>query len=227
MDLNFLKNQVLDILTEVTKDTTNTTNTNVDNTVILNQQENLTWENISPKRGDHIRVNRGFYYHHGVYFSYNEVIHFTGAGNDNILNWEENQVITSNLTEFLRGGTTEVRIYSAEEEKDLLPPDEIHSYARSCLGTKGYNLFLNNCEHFAYACTLGKHRSEQIEEIINIFDNNAINPQSNQSLSSVISQQLKSNLNSTSITKLIDDNNISEITNLLYKYGSDYFKDNK
>lgn len=123
------------------------------------------WFQGPVKKGDHIRVNRGLYYHHGVYFSPDEVIHFTGAENDNILDWSENQVITSDLLRFLQGGTLEIRGYTQEEERDLYHPDQIHQYAKSCLGDKGYNLLWNNCEHFSNTCTLGRHRSEQIERL--------------------------------------------------------------
>ncbi|HPA57831.1 MAG TPA: lecithin retinol acyltransferase family protein, partial [bacterium] len=32
------------------------------------------WSRREPIKGDHIRVNRGFYYHHGIYVNDNEVI---------------------------------------------------------------------------------------------------------------------------------------------------------
>ncbi|MFI3254498.1 MAG: lecithin retinol acyltransferase family protein [Eubacteriales bacterium] len=123
------------------------------------------WSQITPNKGDHIRVDRGMYTHHGVYFAEEEIIHFTGAENDNIMDWSKNEVITSNLQEFLRGGVLEVRGYTQEEERDLYHPNEIHAYAKSCLGDRGYNLFFNNCEHFANTCTLGQHRSKQIERL--------------------------------------------------------------
>ncbi len=123
------------------------------------------WLSTAPKKGDHLRVDRGLYTHHGVYFADGEIIHFTGAENDNIMDWSKNEVITSTLDEFLRDGVLEVRGYTEEEERDLYHPDEIHAYAKSCLGDRGYNLFFNNCEHFANTCTLGRHRSKQIERL--------------------------------------------------------------
>jgi len=34
------------------------------------------WAYKTPVRGDHIRVNRGMYNHHGIYITDDEVIHF-------------------------------------------------------------------------------------------------------------------------------------------------------
>lgn len=223
MNFDQFKSQALDALKDTSKSIFVSTIEAISNENSTNND--IKWEAKTPRKGDHIRVNRGLYHHHGVYFSNHEIIHFTGANNDSIINWEENEVITSNINDFLRGGIVEVRIYSPEEQKDLLPTNEIHSYAKSCIGTKGYNLFLNNCEHFAYACTLGKHRSEQIDEIMSILDDN--NTQSNNTLSSIITQQLKTNLNTNSINNFIGDNNISEITKLIAQYGNDNFKNNK
>ncbi len=67
------------------------------------------WNYTQSKKGDHIRVSRGIYNHHGVYISDEEVIHFTGVDNDNILDWSKNEVIKTNLDEFLRGGELEVK----------------------------------------------------------------------------------------------------------------------
>lgn len=123
------------------------------------------WVFKPPLKADHIRVNRGIYYHHGIYVSDQEVIHFTGNNNDNLFGFN-NQVIGTNLHEFLRLGICEVKLYNEDELADLYPPEGIVAYARSCLGDKGYNLVFNNCEHFANMCTLGKHRSKQVEKIL-------------------------------------------------------------
>lgn len=125
------------------------------------------WTSRSPKLGDHIRVQRmnGIYYHHGIYVSDEEVIHFTGTEDDSILNWSNNEVIKSDLKFFLNGGILEVREYTEDEKNDLYPPEHIVNYARTCLGDKGYNLIFNNCEHFANVCTLGRFRSKQVERV--------------------------------------------------------------
>ena len=126
------------------------------------------WEQKPPVMGDHIRVKRmhGLYTHHGIYVSDNEVIHFTGTDDDNIMDSSKNMVISSDLNFFLKGGELEVKEYTDEEFQDLYAPDQIVAYARSCLGDDGYNLIFNNCEHFANVCTLGRFRSHQVERLL-------------------------------------------------------------
>lgn len=127
-----------------------------------------SWIQRKPKMGDHIRVQRigGLYAHHGVYVSDEEVIHFTGKENDSILDWSKPEVISSDLDYFLKGGVLEIKEYTDEEFQDLYAPDQIVTYARACLGDKGYHLAFNNCEHFANICTLGRFRSNQVERVL-------------------------------------------------------------
>lgn len=119
-----------------------------------------------PQRGDHIRVDRGLYCHHGIYVSDEEVIHFTGTDDDSVLDWSKASVIKTDLASFLQDGTVEVKVYTEEELNDLYPVDGIVSYARACVGDGNYNLIFNNCEHFANACALGKYRSHQVERVL-------------------------------------------------------------
>ncbi len=127
-------------------------------------EEEEVWTEKKPKKADHIRVNRGFYNHHGIYISNKEVIHYNSRDDngDNLLNAT---VISTTLNEFLKGGVCEVKTYNDEELNDLFSADSIVNYARSCLDEGGYNLVFNNCEHFANKCTLGQHRSRQVERV--------------------------------------------------------------
>jgi hypothetical protein len=128
-------------------------------------EEEEIWLQTTPKMGDHIRVSRGLYNHHGIYVSEQEVIHFTGDEDDSILDWSKNEVICTNLDRFLLNGVLECKEYTDDEFEDLYPVNHIISYARACLGDRGYNLLFNNCEHFANVCTLGRFRSHQVERI--------------------------------------------------------------
>lgn len=130
-------------------------------------KEEEIWVQKMPQKGDHIRVQRmnGLYAHHGIYVSDEEVIHFTGKDDDSILDWSKPEVIQTDLAYFLKGGTLEVKEYTDEEFADLYSPEQIVTYARACLGDKGYNLIFNNCEHFANVCTLGRFRSHQVEKV--------------------------------------------------------------
>ena len=96
------------------------------------------WVQKTPVKGDHIRVMRigGLYAHHGIYVSDEEVIHFTGKDSDSVLDWSKCEVIKTDLSAFLKGGTLQVKEYSDEEFQDLYSPDQIVIYARSCIGDK-------------------------------------------------------------------------------------------
>lgn len=135
--------------------------------VIDNDME--IWVKKRPKRGSHIRVNRGLYFHHGVYIGNGQVIHFTGKDEDSVLDWSKPEVIQTDLNYFLKDGELEVKEYNEEELKDLYPIDHIIVYAKACLGDKGYNLVFNNCEHFANTCTLGRFRSKQVERVFGML----------------------------------------------------------
>lgn len=126
------------------------------------------WVSQKPKRGDHIRVSRlnGLYYHHGIYVTDDEVIHFTGDDDDSVLDWSKAHVIRTDLARFLDGGTVEIKVYNEDELSDLYPVEGIVNYARACLGDAGYHLIFNNCEHFANVCTLGRYRSRQVEDVL-------------------------------------------------------------
>ena len=157
------------------KDITNTFVPSYD--IICNDEDDEIWVQKPPQRGDHIRVQRmeGLYAHHGVYVSDREVIHFTGADDDSILDWDKPEVISTDLATFLKDGTLEVKEYTDEEFADLYSPEQIVIYARACLGDKDYNLIFNNCEHFANVCTLGRFRSNQVDRFFNtIVDNSFI-----------------------------------------------------
>ena len=144
------------------------------NSIISTKRERIdfeapeVWCFKDPRRGDHIRVCRmsGLYYHHGIFVSNEEVIHFTGDDDDSVLDWSKASVISTSIARFLNGGTVEVKEYTDEEMDDLYPVEGIVNYARACLGDAGYNLVFNNCEHFANACTLGKYRSRQVEKVL-------------------------------------------------------------
>ncbi|MDY4544297.1 MAG: lecithin retinol acyltransferase family protein [Bacilli bacterium] len=134
----------------------------------LKVEADEVWVEKKPERGDHIKVSRGLYSHHGIYVSDDEVIHFTGKDEDSIFDWSKPEVIATDLDYFLKGGVLEVKEYTDDEFCDLYPADDIVKYARACLGDKGYNLVFNNCEHFANVCTLGRFRSNQVERVFGL-----------------------------------------------------------
>lgn len=127
------------------------------------------WVKKEPKYGDQIKVNRGFYSHHGIYVQEDYVIHFAAKDANNELNPELARIIVTTFQEFLKGGVCEVREYSTLEEAKRRKPEEIVNYAMTCIGNGGYNLVTNNCEHFSNECAFGEKTSEQVTNILKLF----------------------------------------------------------
>lgn len=148
----------------------------------------------SPKNGDVLRVNRGLYSHYGVYAAdSNHVIHYTGAnGPDDFngivretslaefLNGSENFSVCDfpehpqNITALPKNKGGLFKLWQVIKElrlKDyhLYSGDETVSRARSKLGEGGYNLALNNCEHFAVWCKTGVKDSSQVDNILDVI----------------------------------------------------------
>ncbi len=128
------------------------------------------WEFRHPKYGDQIRVNRGYYYHHGIYEDDDHVYQFAAPQGSEIAP-ENALIISTTLEEFLKGGAPEVRNYVDSELKNKRSADEIVEYAKSKLGTGlgTYNLITNNCEHFSNMCAFGKATSNQVEDVIKML----------------------------------------------------------
>ena len=126
------------------------------------------WVCKCPSYGDHIRVNRGLYYHHGIYKSDYEVYSFQSPiGAETSA--ETAVVLKITLLDFLKEGYLEVREYSEAELKTKRTAEEICAYAEEHLGEGGYNLISNNCEHFANRCVFGVSSSNQVDNVKNIL----------------------------------------------------------
>ncbi|MEP9365278.1 lecithin retinol acyltransferase family protein [Nocardioides sp. CN2-186] len=103
-------------------------------------------------RGDHIYVRRrARYSHHGIYCGDGTVIHYVG-GRGTL-----RRVERTPLESFASGGEIQVRAY-----RTRLPVEEIIRNAESRLGTHGYHLVRNNCEHLATWSATGAPRSSQV-----------------------------------------------------------------
>ncbi|AOR95336.1 hypothetical protein BBB49_14930 [Clostridium butyricum] len=53
----------------------------------VDEDKKEIWNMRNPNKGDHVKVNRVLYTHHGVYISIDEVIHFTGSEDDSKLSF--------------------------------------------------------------------------------------------------------------------------------------------
>lgn len=103
-------------------------------------------------RGDHIYVRRGRRYsHHGVDCGDGTVIHYMGPHGSN------RYVARTPLDAFAAGSAVKVRPYGRR-----LSEDETIRNAESRLGSVGYHLVRNNCEHFAAWCCTGRAVSSQV-----------------------------------------------------------------
>jgi hypothetical protein len=103
-------------------------------------------------RADHIFVRRDRHYsHHGIDCGDGTVIHYAGRRGPG------RRVERTSLSSFADGSEMLVRTY-----RRRLPAEEIIANAESRLGTHGYHLVRNNCEHFATWASTGSASSRQV-----------------------------------------------------------------
>ncbi len=123
--------------------------------------------NIKPKLGDQIRVNRGLYYHHGIYENDDIIYQFASPVGSEV-SPETAIICTTDLKSFLKDGELEVREYSIEEENKKREPEEVIEFAKSKLGSNmgGYNIISNNCEHFSNLCVFNESKSNQVDDVL-------------------------------------------------------------
>lgn len=108
-----------------------------------------------PEIGDHLKVSKLLYSHHGIYTDNNTVIHYSGKS-DGI---QSGPIEETSLTRFSAGDNYEVidhndRKYSRKESVIR---------AQKRLGENAYNITGNNCEHFINWCMHGNHNSSQVD----------------------------------------------------------------
>lgn len=115
---------------------------------VVPQRQPQPFDSLAP--GDHVRVWRGFYWHHAIYVGNGQLIEF-GQG---ILGGPVGYVSWSH---FAKGQHVEVVRHSL-----TYSPDQIISNAKSQLGRNHFSLARANCEHFATWCATGRWESEQV-----------------------------------------------------------------
>lgn len=130
----------------------------------------MKWTLKAPASGDMVRVKAGSIYHYGVFVSETEIIQFglapvarQGLKDSDI------EVCSSDVDTFLCGGFFEVAEFERAERKKNRRPAKAVEYARAKLGTRGYNILYNNCEHFAYDCVTGKPYCSQTADVRALF----------------------------------------------------------
>lgn len=113
--------------------------------------------------GDIIYVNHLLYKHFGIYISDDCIIHYDGKQDDLLL--RKMCIRDTNIERFLNGkGSYKVKQFKNEKYS----PNEVVKRAKNEIGSKDFNLILNNCEHFAIWCKTGNKKSSQINLTLNI-----------------------------------------------------------
>ena len=116
-------------------------------------------------RGHHVYVSRGLYTHHGIDAGDGTVIHFTGEPGS-----KRNACIARSSSEhFLQGAQCKTRRYGTRDDADATI-----ARAESQLGTTGYHLIVNNCEHFATWCCTGRKASDQVRGATSLTGHGAV-----------------------------------------------------
>lgn len=99
------------------------------------------------KAGEHLRIERGVYTHHGIYVGGGKVIHYS-QGYDSVPEIRE-----VSFKEF--AGISKVDIVPERDSPLRFSADEAVKRAYSRLGERNYNLVYNNCENFVRWCRAG------------------------------------------------------------------------
>jgi hypothetical protein len=134
-------------------------------------------ENFMFTFGQHLEVARTFYNHHGIYIGNNQVVHYSsppsaksdGVGIEQILGADSlvNAIHIAEVKSFSLDGSPLAVTYDRD---NVYPPMKIVARALSRVDENGYNLWGNNCEHFARWCTIAESESLQINFIKKTFN---------------------------------------------------------
>ena len=123
------------------------------------------WDVCPPYPGAMVRVYTGQYYHYGIFIGDDSVVEF-GSGSQATGDPSLIRIQRSTADEFIScGGFLEVRIFDRKDRRKKRRDKEIVEYALSRVGEGGYDLFHNNCQHFANMCVFGEKGSTQLDDL--------------------------------------------------------------
>ncbi len=114
-------------------------------------------------RGDHLYVMCLGYSHHGIDCGDGHVIHFNSGPFQKVvgaLGDQPPRIERVPIAEFSQGRELQLRLYDVCDD-----PEATIQRAISRIGQTGYQLFENNCEHFAVWCKTGWPKSTQVDAI--------------------------------------------------------------
>ena len=102
---------------------------------------------------DHLQVPRrhGLFNHHGIDLGDGTVAHYL----------EGREILRSPISKFSQG-----EVVSVLNHANASPAGVTLRRAMGRLGEQNYNLLFNNCEHFATWRKTGRHRSGQVDSVI-------------------------------------------------------------
>lgn len=102
---------------------------------------------------DHLEVPRqhGLFNHHGIDLGDGTVAHYL----------EGREILRSSRDDFSQG-----QPISVVEHDHASSTGVTLRRAMGRIGEQNYNLLFNNCEHFAIWCKTGRHRSSQVESML-------------------------------------------------------------
>jgi len=106
-------------------------------------------------QGDHIRVKRRGYWHHGIDCGDGTVINYAGEHEEK----RNPMVRRTSIEEFAKSAT--IRRVD-HPEAFCHGPEAVVARAEARLGENRYRLLDQNCEHFAEWCKTGTRRSLQV-----------------------------------------------------------------
>lgn len=117
-------------------------------------------------RGDRLEVEHRIvgstvtYLHHGVDLGDGTVVH--ARPHDFRNPFGGGRVVRTTAAEFAEGRAVRVR----NDPPAAFPPDEIAARALAHVDRAGYDLVVDNCEHFATWCATGRRASRQVDIVM-------------------------------------------------------------
>jgi hypothetical protein len=117
-------------------------------------------------RGDHIKVWRGAFWHHGIDVGNNQVIHLSEGEPVSrftrfLTKKKSSKVEKTSMEDFLKGG--EAVMGGLRNTAPALEKEEVAKRAESIVGNPSkYNILFRNCEHMSNWCETGDPQSYQV-----------------------------------------------------------------
>lgn len=115
--------------------------------------------------GSHLKVWRAGYTHHGIYAGRGWMIHYTGEVFKTILGLSKPEIRFDRVRDFSSGK----KVIIVDHPEGAAGPERTIARAFSKLHEQDYDLFENNCEHFASWCRTGQMKSPQAERMAQLL----------------------------------------------------------